>query len=69
MSRTYRYPRESLDEPMTRDEPVADFRIRRKLEKQKHRKKMGLKWIDHLKCLSVLGINKDQECKSVYPWT
>ena len=39
MSRTYRYPRESLEDSIVRDEFDADLRIREKIDKQKHRKK------------------------------
>ena len=39
MSRTYRYPRESLEDSTVRDEFDTDLRIREKIDKQKHRKK------------------------------
>lgn len=43
MSRTYKYPRESLDEPMTRDEPNANLRIQKKLERKKQQDKQRVK--------------------------
>lgn len=43
MSRTYKYPRESLDDSITRKEKDAHLRIQRKLEWQKQYKKRKVK--------------------------
>lgn len=43
MSRTYKYPREALEDSITRDEFEANLRIKKRLEKQKNRKKMKAK--------------------------
>ena len=43
MSRTYKYPRESLEDPITRDEFDTNLRIKKRLEKQKHLKKRKIK--------------------------
>ena len=39
MSRTYKYPRESLDDIRVRNEAEANLRIRKRLEKQKQLRK------------------------------
>ena len=51
MSRTYKYPRESLDDVRVRNEAEANLRIR----------KRKLKRFFHLKNSSVLEINKELE--------
>ena len=38
MSRTYKYPRESLEDTSSRDESDASLRIRKRLEKQKQQR-------------------------------
>ena len=43
MSHTYKYPRESLEDSITRDEPEADLRITKRLEKKKQREKKANK--------------------------
>lgn len=39
MSRTYKYPRESLDDIRVRNETEANLRIRKRLERQKQLRK------------------------------
>lgn len=43
MSRTYKYPRESLEDPVVRTEFEANLRIEKRLERQKQRKKRKIK--------------------------
>lgn len=43
MSHTYKYPRESLEHSITRNEYEANLRIRKKLERQKQQKKKKIK--------------------------
>ena len=43
MSRTYKYPREALEDSITRDEFEANLRITERLERQKKRKKARIK--------------------------
>ena len=39
MSRTYKFPRSSLENFVMREEPKSDFRIQKKLERQKQLRK------------------------------
>ena len=43
MSRTYKYPRESLGNSITRDEPEADADIKKRLKKLKQKRKRKAK--------------------------
>lgn len=43
MSRTYKYPRKSLEDLAIRNEPLADLRIKKKLERQKKQKRKKIK--------------------------
>ena len=43
MSRTYKYPRTSLEDKITRKESEAELRIRKKIERQKQQKRQKTK--------------------------